>query len=56
MLLKKDIWLSKQIGFNAYDLKKPLNLDFSDLEKKLIGRTLKKNIRKGENFTFKNLK
>ncbi len=59
MLLKKDVWLSKQIGFNAYDLKKPLNLDFSDLEKKLfitlkMQNSKKKKISKAikENFKF----
>ena len=34
MHLKKDIWLSKQIGFNAYNLKKEPKLDFGKLEKK----------------------
>ena len=36
MLLKKDVWLSKQIGFNAYNLKKNQRLNFEKLEKKIL--------------------
>ncbi len=59
MHLKKDIWLSKQIGFNAYNLKKEPKLDFGKLEKKILitlkvkstkKKILKKQIQK--NFKF----
>ena len=59
MLLKKDVWLSKQIGFNAYNLKKNQRLNFGKLEKKILitlkvkktqKKILKKKIQK--NFKF----
>ena len=59
MLLKKDVCLSKQIGFNAYNLKKNQRLNFEKLEKKILitlkvkntqKKILKKKIQK--NFEF----
>ena len=46
MLLKKDVWLSKQIGFNAYNLKKNQRLNFEKLEKKILITLKVKNTQK----------
>ena len=46
MLLKKDLWLSKQIVFNAYNLKKNKRLNFEKLEKKILITLKVKNTQK----------
>ena len=55
MLLKKDVWLSKQIGFNAYNLKKNQRLNFEKLEKKILITLKVKNTQKNIKKKFKKI-
>ena len=56
IIAKKNLYKNNLILESDLDWVRPGNGILVGQEKKLIGRTLKKNIRKGENFTFKHLK